>query len=42
MLKDYNLWSALSSSKNAIDDEHVFIDDAVVFPKLTIKPSKDL
>ena len=37
MLKDYNLWSPLSSSKNAIVIEHVFTDVAVVFPKLSIQ-----
>ena len=35
MLMDYNLWSPLSSSKNAIVIEHVFTDVAVVFPKLS-------
>ena len=35
MLIDYNLWSPLSSSKNAIFIEHVFTDVAVVFPKLS-------
>ena len=34
--RDYNLWSPLSSSKNAIVDKHVFTDVAVVFPKLSI------
>ena len=36
MLMDYNLWSPLSLSKNAIVIEHVFTDVAVVFPKLSI------
>ena len=35
MLRDYNLWSPLSSSKNAIVNEHVFTDVAVVFSKLS-------
>ena len=35
MLPYYNLWSPLSSSKNAIVIEHVFTDVAVVFPKLS-------
>ena len=35
MLKEENLQSPLSSSKNAIVDEHVFTDVAVVFPKLS-------
>ena len=40
--RDCNLWLPLSSSKNAIVNEHVFTDVAVVFPKLSIKewPSK--
>ncbi len=39
MLMDYNLWSPLSSSKNAIVIEHVFTDVAVVFPKLSNRGS---
>ena len=33
--KNCDLWSPLSSSKNAIVNEHVFTDVAVVFPKLS-------
>ncbi len=36
MLMDYNLWSPLSSSKNAIVIEHVFTDVVVVCPKLSL------
>ena len=38
--RDYNLWSPLSSSKNAIVIEHVFTAVAVVFPKLSNIPCR--
>ena len=37
MLPYYNLWSPLSSSKNAIVIERVFADVADVFPKISIQ-----